>query len=110
MELIEDTSSKKKFYPFGFFCNWFSIKLYSLMRKCEQNSKRGEDIDNVASRIKDDVGFARNAKEELFYSREVLAERELQFERCLNYVKWIGFNFRKGNYEEIDKFLKELGI
>jgi len=111
VKLLKNKSAKNiSLFLFGSICEWVSIKLYSIMKKCERNSKRGEEIENKVKRIQDDVAFARNAQEEIFYSRDVLSEKEIQLEACHKYIRFIAFHFRNGNYGEVDKALSELGL
>lgn len=110
MRFLTYNKDKKKFYLFGKFCEWLSIKLYALMRSCELSSPRAEEIENLAKRRQNDIESARAVQEEVYYARDLILSKEEQLDRCVNLVKHIGISFRKGNYEEIDIILKELGI
>lgn len=110
MKRLRKISAKKRLYPMGFICNWISVKLYSLMKSCDRNSSRGEKIEDNLRRIEEDVAFAKEAKNEIFFSREILTEKENQLIGCFKYVEFISFHFRHGNYSEVDRALRELGL
>lgn len=107
------TSSKNaKQQPFflRLFCKRVSKLLHYLMRKCEQISGDSKIIEEMQSKIKNEIEEAKNQKEELHFFQENIITKEEHIDRLYSFIGYIGVNFRNENFEEVDRAFRRINL
>jgi len=80
------------------------------MKSCEYISGEAKQIEEIQSKIQNEVEGAKQVQKDLEFSQENIISKEEHIERLYMFIGHIGVNFRKQNYAEIDRVLKEVNL
>ena len=92
------------------FCDRISPKIYAFLKFCERLSGKAKEIEKAQEKIHREVQNAKRVEEELEEVKEVFVTKDEQIRRLLMFIKYISINFRAGDYEEVDRLLKEINL
>lgn len=101
----EDIASSKKL-----FCQKISNTLYALLKFCEKKSGDAEKIEAFQEKIKNDIREAKEQQGQLNFYQENIITKEQHIENLYEFIGYIGVNFRRGNFEEVDRALRRINL
>jgi len=73
-------------------------------------TSKAKEIEKAQNKIHKEVQNAKRVEEELEEVKEVFLTKDEQIRRLLTFINYVSINFRAGDYEEVDRLLKEINL
>ena len=80
------------------------------LKFCEKLSGKEKEIAKVQNKIHKEVQNAKKVERELEEVKKEFLTKDEQIKRLLSFIKYISINFRDGDYNEVDRLLKEINL
>ena len=91
-------------------CRRLSKFVYRILKFCEIKSGDSEKIEVVQNEIRKKVESVNRIEKELEVNEEVLMSNEEHIQRLYLFIEHVAINFRKENYDELDRVFKEINL